>query len=190
MRARVLITDGVRTVDLFWLHHDGKDVYCGTTGFPEKRSYHASGKIHSTRQGKREDEAWHTPLKNLKGQYQLTSMDVKNIRRYIQLAAPKFEYSGRKSDVVLTVDTRSVPAGVNTSITVGLLEPRNAKALMFLLSLAVPAEMGEFTPRQMVIATSEEPWVYALLYWWRLPGSTQPEQGRRPSRSKPGNLVG
>src|SRR5215472_8657485 len=72
MRARVLITDGSRTIDLYWVEHTGTDVYCGTPNVDGKRSYHASGKIHSTREAKREHEAQHTPLKDLKGQFSLT----------------------------------------------------------------------------------------------------------------------
>ena len=167
MRAHVLVTDGKRTVDLFWVEHDGKDVYCGHPKFDGKRSYHESGKIHSTRNGRKEDEAWVTPLKDLKKTFNLTSINIGNAHSYVTTAAPRYEYSGRKSDAVLLIDTRAIPEDVQTNILIGLVEPGNGKSLAWLLSLQLPFEDEEFLPQQAVLATSVKPWVYAVVYWWR-----------------------
>lgn len=129
MRARILVTDGSRTIDLFWVEHDGDNVYCGTSKFDGKRSYHGSGKIHSTKDGKKEHEAWHTPLKKLKKTFHLTSINIGNADAFVKAAAPRYEYSGRKSDAVLLIDTRSIPDDVQTNIMIGLVEPGNGKSL-------------------------------------------------------------
>lgn len=165
MRARVLITNGSRTIDLFWVNHDGKDVYCGLSKVDDKRSYHESGKIHSTFAGERRDEGWYLPLKDLKGQFHLTSINVGNIREWINNLSDSWEYSGKKSDAVLLIDTRSVPVDVQTHISVGLVEPSNGKVISWLLDLPFNIEGEEFKPQQGLFATSVSPWVYATVYW-------------------------
>ncbi len=167
MRARVLITNGSRTIDLFWVHHDGKDVYCGLSKVDDKRSYHESGKIHSTFSGERRDEGWHTPLRDLKGQFHLTSINVGNIGKWINSLSSSWDYSGKKSDAVLLVDTRSVPADVQTHISVGLVEPTNGKVMSWLLDLPFNVEGEEFKPQLGLFSTSVSPWVYATVYWWK-----------------------
>jgi hypothetical protein len=167
MCARVLITDGSRTIDLFWVHHDGKDVYCGFSKIDDKRTYHASGKIHSTFAGIRRDEGWHTPLKNLKGHFQLTGINVGNIGQWMGIISNNLEYSGKKSDTVLFVDTRSIPQDVETHISLGLLEPKNGKVMSWLLGLPFNIDGEEFKPQMGLFATSVSPWVYATVYWWR-----------------------
>jgi hypothetical protein len=164
MRARVLITDGSRTIDLLWLEHTGSDVYWGMPHFPEKRSYHASGEIHTKGGVRTLDAVHHTPLRQLKGLFQLTSIGLQHATGFVRRAATKYEYSRRKADTLLVVDARSVPSKAQTCIGVGLLEPHNAKALMFLLSLACPGE--DLRPQQLLISSSVEPWVYASVYWW------------------------
>jgi hypothetical protein len=166
MRARVLVTDGSRTIDVLWLEHKGRDVYWGMPGFAHKRSYHASGQIHTKHGGRPEDVVHHTPLARLKGQFHLTSMTLGNVRGFVRAAAQRYEYSGRNSDVVLTVDARSVPATAQTCIMMGLLEPRNARALISPLSLRMPLPGDQLLPQQMIVSTAVEPWVYASVYWW------------------------
>jgi hypothetical protein len=185
MRARVLITDGSRTIDLYWVEHTGTDIYCGTPNVDGKRSYHASGKIHSTREGKREHEAQHTPLKELKGQFSLTSMTLGNAREFVKVASPKFEYSGRRSDTVLTIDARSVPEGAQTVVMIGLVEPGNGKAMAWLTSFQLPFEGEELVPQQVLFATSVQPWVYAVVYWWRKkPANNTAEPDARKSGAR------
>ena len=166
MRARALITDGVRTIDVFWLEHKGSDVYWGMPGFASKRSYHSSGQIHTKGKGGAQDVVQHTPLRYLKGQFMCTSMGFGDLRRYVRAAAPRHEYSRRKSDVVLTVDARAVPATARTSIVFGLVEPLNFKALRFLLSLKMPVPGEHLLPQQLILSTAITPWVYACVYWW------------------------
>ena len=166
MRARVLVTDGRRTIDVFWLEHKGSDVYWGLPRFPTKRSYHGSGQIHTKQGGKAEGVVQRTPLANLKGQFHLTTVGWGDLSAFVRAAAPKYEYSRRKSDVVLTVDARAVPPKAQASIAVGLVEPGNFAVLKPLLSIKLPWEGEQLLPQQLVLATSVKPWVYACLYWW------------------------
>ena len=166
MRARVLITNGRRTIDVCWLTHKGSDVYWGTPGFASKHSYHASGETHTKSRGPAEGVMHRVPLARLTGAALLTSIGLGNVRRLVQRAAPRHEYSGRKSDVVLTVDVRTVPASALTCVMIGLLEPRSPRALMSPLSLKMPVEGQQLLPQQLLVSTAVEPWVYASLYWW------------------------
>jgi len=175
MRARILFTNGGKTIDLFWIKHDGSDVYC-PTGFDVKRSYHASGKIHSTAQGTRTDEAWHTPLRDLKGQFHLTTIAKTNSAQWFDEVDPKYHYSGRSSDAVLVIDSRSVPEQVQLNVSIGLLEPGRMDILQAML---LPAkEVTEFLPltaNQLLLSTAAEPWVYVILYWIQ-PNSPSPQR--------------
>jgi hypothetical protein len=161
MRARVLFTNGTKTIDLFWLSHDGSDVYCGQPGVDGKRSYHASGKIHSTTKTERTDGCWHTPLQDLKGQFHLTTLALTNSAEWFDVVAPKFEYSGKKSDAVLIVDSRSIPEDITFNVLVGLLEPGNTNVLCSMIT-AFDEVLGGST-KQVLLSTSVKPWVYAIL---------------------------
>lgn len=151
----------------------------------DKRSYHASGKIHSTFAGERRDEGWHAPLRELKGQFNLTGINVGNIGQWIGNLSDHWEYSGKKSDTVLLVDTRSIPTHVQTHISVGLVEPKNGKAMSWLLDLPFNIEGEEFKPQQGLFATSVSPWVYATVYWWRkkATNSTAESDTRKSARA-------
>ena len=127
MRTRILYTNGKRTLDLFWVKHEGSDVYCGPSGIDWKRSYHRSGKVHLVRLGERMEEQWRTPLADLKGFHLLDGMGVLNNPRIFE--DPIKEYSGKKGDAVLVVDSRSWPEDSTINIHIGLLEPDNFDAL-------------------------------------------------------------
>jgi hypothetical protein len=167
MRARILVTNGQRTVDLFWLSHDGKDVYCGFTKSDHKRSFHESGKIHTTSNGKRQDEAWVAPLAELKGQFNLGSLSFGDAKKMLEIADPRYDYHCGKSDAVVVVDARSIPDGCQANLSYGLLEPGNFEALApFIKDHHVPGFIS-LSCEQLVLATSVEPWVYVILHWWK-----------------------
>jgi hypothetical protein len=148
------------------MEHKASGVYWGSPGFADKHSYHASGQLHRKRQGPAEDVVHHTPLASLKGLFQLTSMTVGNVRGFVQTAAPRYEYSGRKSDVVLSVDARAVPPRAETSIWIGLLEPGNSAALLSIAAFTASVPGGQLTPQQLLLSTAVKPWVYASVLWW------------------------
>lgn len=165
MRTRVLITNGLRTVDLYWVEHRGSDVYCGMTRGQGKRSYHESGQIHDTFSGSRANEVRHVPLRDLKGQFHLVSVNIGDAAKYVESAKDAFEYSGRPSDAVLLIDARSIPANTQTNIAVGLVEPRNGAALAWLFSLSGDLGGLFFSTTQGMIISSVQPWVYAIVSW-------------------------
>ena len=74
------------------------------------------------------------------------------------LAADLFpEYSGKKGDAVLVVDSRSFPENSTINIHVGLLEPNNLEALKdsYLYK--------SMNLRQILISTETQPWVVVIL---------------------------
>jgi hypothetical protein len=156
MRARILFTDGKRTRDLFWLSHDGRDVYCGPCGLDWKRSYHRSGKAHLDRLGERTEEKWCTPLRDLNGFYLLDGMGIVNTSNALDVDLFP-NYSGKKGDAVLVVDSRSFPENSTINIHVGLLEPNNLEALKdsYLYK--------SMNLKQILISTEAHPWVVAVL---------------------------
>lgn len=165
MRTRVLITNGIRTVDLYWIEHKGADVYCGMTRVAGKRSYHESGQIHDTFSGTRQNVVQHVPLKEIKGQFHLVSVNIGDAAKYVQTAKDAFEYFGRASDAVLLVDSRSIPANTQTNIAIGLVEPGNGGALAWLFSLSGDLGGLSFSTTQGIIVSSVQPWVYAIVSW-------------------------
>jgi len=166
MRVRVLFTNGTRTIDLFWLKHDGSEVYCGQSGFAAKRSYHASGKVHSTSNAVRTDEGWHTPLRDFKKQFHLTTIALSNSARWFDAVDSKYDYSGRMSDAVLVIDSRSIPEQVQINVSIGLLEPGRMDILHGLLLQPTEA-IASFpvSAKQLLLSTAVEPWVYVVFYW-------------------------
>jgi hypothetical protein len=165
MRARILYTNGKRTIDLFWLYHSGSDVYWGSPGFAGKTSYHASGKVHSTHGGKRDLEYHHVPLAELKGQFNLSSLSIANTEEWFEHADAKFEYSGKKSDAVLIIDSRAIKKETQFSVSIGLLEPYRMDVLNQNLCM-IGAERS-LIAQQVLLSTGVVPWVYVILYWWR-----------------------
>jgi hypothetical protein len=167
MRVRILVTNGSRTIDLYWLHHDGKDVYCGPTKSDHKRSYHRSGKVHSTIEGDRKHEAWCLPLAAIKGQFHLSTTNIGNAQNFVAAAAAKYEYGGGKSDALLVIDSRSIPDDVQANIAIGLIEPGNLEALSRLTANHQIEEGQSISCEQLLLATSVKPWVYAIVFWWK-----------------------
>lgn len=151
MRLRILLTDGQRTVDLFWLIHNGTDIYYGAVGDNWKDSYHASGKRHmkSLNGGYGKIESHH-PLEDLIEQMQLITFAFStNIVRSSNAA----EFSGKKADVFTFLDSRTLPAQVN--VAVGLLEPGNYSAM---LPVHLVSDL-----KQVVFITSTRPWIYVMV---------------------------
>ena len=158
MKARVLYTNGQRIIELFWVTHTGTDVYCGTSGSISKRSYHASGKIHTKDNGKERYGTWVSPLKELKGQFHLSTVGITNRRHWADTAFQRIEFKHRKVDSALYVDARSIPEKEFINVGVGLLEPNNLTALEQLIKA-----IGNV--KQVLLATDTVPWVYCLLVW-------------------------
>jgi hypothetical protein len=166
MRVRVLCTNGLRTVDLFWLSHDGKDVYCGQPGFKGHRSYHESRKLHDRTQDSIHGESWQAPLSQLKQQFHLTSIVLGNSSEWVKAVAESYVYKGGKSDSVLVIDSRSIPEGQLLNVAVGLLEPGNFQVLGSLLHSL--EDIGTET-KQVLLSTAVTPWVYVMLLFVKTP---------------------
>jgi len=172
MRLRVLVTNGSRTIDLFWLSHDGVDVYCGPNKFDSKRSYHKSGKVHTKADGVCNNEGWHQPLASIRGQFHLSTINIGDASQFVELADQKYEYGGKKTDACLIVDSRSIPSNVQANIAIGLLEPGNFEAISHLTIKQEFSEFESISCEQILLKTSVNPWVYVIVHWWKLPINT------------------
>jgi hypothetical protein len=162
MRARILLTDGTRTLDLFWVEHDGSDVYCGTTRVEDKSSYHASGKVHSDFAGQRRAHGWHSPLRDLRGSFYLSGLTIDDIDVFIGSMSESWAFTGKKADAVLLVDSRALPRDAQVQISFGLVEAGNGDALARVIS----GSNGGSSVRSVtaVVAASVSPWVCAVAH--------------------------
>jgi hypothetical protein len=165
MKTRVLLTNGKKTIALWWVEHRGTDVYTGPAGALGKRSYHASGQIHDTYSGERRNVANHVPLSELKGQFHLTSINIGNATQFVDLCSDQLLFSGRSSDAILMIDTRTIPPGAHTNISVGLVEPGNGAAIAWLLNLETDWGDEIQSTKQGLFVCSRNPWVYAMVSW-------------------------
>lgn len=172
MRSRILITNGTRTIDLVWIQHTGTDIYWGSTGFDGKHSYHASGKVHTTQDGERSGESWQAPLQEISGIHHLTTHSFRT--EIIDVAADRFIYSGKKSDAVMIIDTRSLSQGETVHAGIGLMEPYRLDALSPLIKAQNAVGLR---CRQILTATDITPWVYVLVHVGELLDPNLPESG-------------
>ena len=151
MKAKILYTDGERTVELFWVKHKGTDVYCGSPKNDFKLSYHASGKLHTKAGESQLDANWVGPLNDLKGTFHLMTLAFRNSKTYVQTIRPEFEFSGRKLDAVLSIDARSIPENMFVNVMVGLVEAGNSAAVGLLTMLP--------NVKQLLLEMQVSPWV-------------------------------
>ena len=151
MKAKVLYTDGTKTVELFWINHTGSDVYCGGSRSNFKRSYHNSGQLHETAGGRRTHQSWVAPLKQLKGQFHLTTLAFSSSRRL-----PRSNATGSKLDAAIVIDSRSLPKKQTVNVIIGLLEPNNFRPIEGITKTISGV-------KQVLLATNSVPWVYAIV---------------------------
>jgi len=171
MRVRVLYTNGTTSYDFYWLFHTGTDVYCGSPYRKSKRSYHRSGKVHTTTNGAREHEHWHTELRELRGQFHLETTSFVNSESWFAEKVKLQEYGGGKSDAVLVIDSRSLPPSTWVHAAVGLVEPGRGDLVS---SFALAAKQAGLECHQILLATSVTPWVYVVVNC----GSLAPDEGQ------------
>ncbi len=168
MKAKILYTNGDRIAELFWLNHTGTDIYYGQPRSSSKGSYHASGKLHTKENGNEKDGALVAPLKEVKGQFHLMTVGLSNTRIWPEGRYKKIEFTGKKLDNVLYIDSRAIPEKEFINISIGLLEPNNFAVLSSIIN-----SIG--TVKQVLIATESVPWVYSLLLW-PLPDEIRPNK--------------
>jgi hypothetical protein len=80
--------------------------------------------------------------------------------------AEGIEYSGKKSDAVLIVDSRSLRNEPQFNVSIGLLERNRLDVLNTNLHLLAGSERS-LQAQQVLLSTAVDPWVYAILYLWR-----------------------
>ena len=164
MHARVLITNGPRSIDFLWLQHTGSDVYWGQPKFNWKRSYHASGQLHTKAGGRTDEIAYAAPLADLKGYFHLITAGITSLT-WIDSVDPRYDYRGSPADAVLTADLRTMPKGTALNVGVGLLEAGNLGALAPFVQGKIDVPGMTIDPTQVLIASSVNPWVVAMVNW-------------------------
>jgi hypothetical protein len=159
MQTKILLTNGKKFIDVFWLSHDGRDIYCGPTFSDSKRSYHSSGKVHSRFSGELYNEKNHIPLANFAGEFLLDGLSIANVPLWFDETIGFREFRGRKADIFLVIDLRTIPSDVTINIRIGLLEPWRTDLLV--------SQINSLDIQQMLIATSVRPWIYTVVHWAR-----------------------
>ncbi len=157
-RIRIVATNGQKTSDLFFIRRQNDDLYYGSTRDAQKYSYHASGKQHMTgKHGVKRQEHMHTPLSMIAGYRQLMTVGL-NIHSILDNTPIDKCYTGKKSDAVVYLDTRSIPRGAIVNLSVGILE---AGRLDKLPLIDDPTMMD----KQVVLFTEMKPWVCLHVAW-------------------------
>ena len=170
MRVRVLVTNGSKTADLFWVEHTGRDVYCGMVGLPDHYAYHETGARHIKQAGGYQILERHVPLAELRGIFQLTTLafssTLLDAGNYLR------DYFGASVDAVVYLDTRSMSGDAPfLNVMVGLLEIGPPE----LLPIGVP----DWVTRQIVLVTDVRPWVW-IAVGWPVPKAEAPDLGGPP----------
>jgi len=159
MKAKVLVTNGAKFVDVFWINHTGTDIYCGPSFVNSHRSYHASGFVRSKLSGFECNEKHHVPLATFSGEFLLEGLGIANIPEWFTDSTDSLDFRGGETDTFLVLDLRTVPTDVTVNIRIGLLEPSRADLLL--------PKLASFDVQQILFVTSTAPWIYAVVYWMR-----------------------
>ena len=151
LRLRILVTDGQRVADLFWLTHKEKDIYYGRPAIRDiHSSYHGSGKRHIEHLNGSKDKIQSIPLADFKGHCDLVQIGfgagVLNSRAH--------RYSGKSSEAVAYIDVRSLPKQKNYIARIGLMEPNAFTCL--------PLDLPHIQVCQVLIVPVLVPWVYVI----------------------------
>lgn len=164
MQARIFVTDGQKTVKLFWLAHENGEVHCGLPRFAgNKLTYHESGEIHATQNGENINKDWRYPLSEIKGLMHLTT--IQSVP-FLFSASQSVQISSKKYDASLLIDLRSLSDHADLHIAVGLLEKDKLDAITPMLLPSTSLNNLRITAEQAFFITSVSPWVWVILYYW------------------------
>src|SRR5258708_2056373 len=162
MLVRILYTNGTKTIVPFWIRHDGKNVYCGNAGADDHISYHESGKLHVKSKGNALHERMCVPLAEVAGKYNILTSIFPNKEWQFDNVPARMEYRNQKSDGILVIDARSIPSDAGLIVKIGVVEAGRLDAL---LSESVAHDEVGMTVKQIMVATTVNPWVYLMLHW-------------------------
>lgn len=118
--TRVILTDGVRYLNLGWIHHSKTDIYAGFLGQTYKVSYHASGQVWQLVLGAKNNRRTTTiPPSALDGSYVFHAASLFDAKEFFASFINEFEYKRTFKRNTLLVDTRGFAAGENVIISFG-----------------------------------------------------------------------
>ena len=163
MLVRILYTNGTKTIVPFWVRHDGKDIYFGNPGVDHHISLHESGELHVKSKGNvLHEKKMPTPLAEVTGEYNVLTSIFGNEDWQFENCPPRMEYRNQESDAILVIDSRSIPHDALLLVKIGVVEAGRLDAL---LPESIAHDAVGMTVKQIMIATSVEPWVYLMLHW-------------------------
>jgi len=156
MKARIIGTDGKSNKELVWVEIKNGEVYLGTDlpGASIKNSYHASGKYHSKIYFNNVKEfTWasecFSPSGMLKGKFWIFNIGCpNNMLTFLK------DYSGKKTDLLVWVDYRTLKKSFN--IDIFLLEP----GYKYIRKLIMGKEWINST---VYLETKSDPWLLVLI---------------------------
>ena len=155
VRVRLLLADGNRAVDFFWLQHTGKDIYYGHAHVPGHFTYHRSGRRHFKGMESYDHLERSVPLAEVHGAFPLVTVAF-SPPGPVEWKIP--DYSGGKADVVTFLDTRAMLKNRVANIFIGLVEPGRLDALDEFMKAIKSLHV-----RQVQVVTNVSPWVYVMI---------------------------
>ena len=164
MRTRIVLTNGKISRELFWLTHNGKDIYWGFGGakLRHKISHHASGIKYLCANDKIIRRDIVSPPNKVKG-YEpiITFGSIYNPSYYDD--SQTISFSGSKLDAVFMVDTRSLPKKGHNNIDVGIIEAGRLDVVQNILRTGthLPEDTtSNFKILQILLITNCIPWIF------------------------------
>jgi hypothetical protein len=152
MRVRILLTDGSKTEDLYWLRHNGHEVTCGRPDDHWHVSYPKHDRIRLTRVApvvsRRFTNAPPMPLTHFTGHRELIGFSLPPTPGL----GPPFQR--QSEDIIVFVDVRSLPADRLLWVFVGLVAPGMLDSIEYEPDVEI---------RQLLVARVVTPWVYVAV---------------------------
>lgn len=159
MKVRILYTNGSKSYNMFWVSHDGKDIYYGSTDDEGHHSYHESGKMHYRTRDSTEQNRWEIPLKDFKFHRHLITYGFHNNSAYFKGQSQYKEYHGKKGNGTMIIDSRSIPDDFMINAAIGLV----TKEGMTMLGAFCAFDGSSQKTSQLMVCTEMFPWVYCVL---------------------------
>jgi len=158
-KVRILYTNGSRTYNMFWLSHDGSDIYYGSTDQSGHHSYHESGKMHYRDNQTTNLDRWEIPLKDFCLHRHLITYGFINSKSYFKGQSKYKEYNGKKGNGTMIIDSRSIPDDYMVNAAIGLV----SKEGMAMLGAFCAFDGSSQKTSQLIVCTEVFPWVYCIL---------------------------
>ena len=163
MKLKILFTNGIKIVDLYWLLFKNKDLYYGyspqISSLGGKYSYHKSGQMHYKDQdGEMIWENQSIPIDHFKGFQLLSGFGFDNNElRFMNADDLKIN----KNDSNMIIDSRTLPKNKMIYLMIGILKPANY-AELYEHPITSPIIFNSSS--RLMFCTDVSPWIWVLLH--------------------------